>query len=162
MSLSLQEYIKDKTIEDIFGDLSVLSRPLLREIIDYFNEEPPIDLISTEIVPAICSHHNDDICLKCWMTHGNDHKCYTYDRIFSESVFFQYYQLYDVLYINKYFNFKYDEYTPKPQRYSYGLDEHLAHKTYIRIGKKWFTRACLDCPLLREISDDYILFRHCY
>ena len=83
-TISLDEYLKDKSVEDIVSTcrwLENINEPVFMEMIDYFNTEPEEDLEYTE------QHNDDGNCVKCLFPHDNTHKCYAYDRIFRKIVF---------------------------------------------------------------------------
>ncbi len=157
-TISPDEYLKDKSIEEIIATLPTLCRinpATFMKVISHFSDEPDqIDVPYTESTPTFCK--SNVVCKKCWLPHGDDHKCYAYDRIFVELA------INDCgdYYINGYEFFdKYNYYRPsdlKPnQRYQYGEEDfgcRGTYITYIKIGTKWFNRKCISCPLFVETA----------
>lgn len=167
-NISLQEYLKDKTVEDIVSTcrwFCKINPTVFIEMIEHFNKEPKEDLEYTEATVYYCKGAScDDVCSKCLFPHDDTHKCYAYDRIFRH--IFMNETDYDSHVIN---NWLWCCYNKKPTcrnapkhnkigRYEFensdaGCYGEIAN--YIRIGSTWFERNCFTCHDMKVIKHPY-------
>lgn len=166
-TISLHEYLNDKSIEEIIATLPTLCHinpDTFIQVINHFSDEPgQIDVPYTESTPNFCKTSrtvckNNYVCNKCWLPHGDDHKCYAYDRILVELAINNCgdYFINSDDFVDKYSYCRHSDLKPN-QRYQYGVEDfgcRGTYITYIKIGTKWFERKCVSCPLFIETHMD--------
>lgn len=173
-NISLQEYLKDKTVEDIVSTckwLNAINEHVFAEMLAYFNKEPSEDLKYTDARDEYCDYQGW-ICPKCLFPHDDTHKCYAYDRIF-RAVF--------IGLIGGDYHYVRNTYTyccgnerttcynaaehDKIGRYEYGEEDcgcAGSMAVYVRIGFTWFERKCDRCPEMKIIGNPYKKFQWLY
>ena len=159
VDISLQDYLKDKSVEEIINTyywLNCCNEPVFMEMLAYFNREPADDLKYTEATDKFCD--NRIVCSKCLFPHDNSHKCYAYDRIFRDIIC-----NYNIDNVDDYYlccrNTSSTCYNvlnhDKIGRYNYSERDYGCRgteKIFIRVGSTWFERKCHDCRVMKQIT----------
>jgi hypothetical protein len=151
-NISLDEYLKDKSVEDIVNTCKWLENfndTVFMEMINYFNSEPAEDLKYTK------KNNGDGNCVKCLFPHDDTHECYAYDRIFKEAVFLLADNELEELTFKK--QYDYNIPTPRQGRYNFQLGDYGCVgdiPMYLRVGEKWFERTTYlpECSELTQMG----------
>ncbi len=119
-------------------------------VIEYYNNSPTTDLIADIDQYVLCDDHKSvKCCEKCSLVHGNQHKCYVYDRLFMSFMGYSPHLLFTNTQLKHFEKNYYPDY--KKGRYTLEWNDVSGSITSIWINDTEFTENC--CFIVQKYYD---------